>query len=82
MSKSLVALERIKKLSCVWDVDNDEFRDVEEIVPNAVKTIEKELKALEILIKWYQPDIIHDLCCFGASDEEIALVKEILNEHR
>ena len=38
-------------------------------------------KALDILIKWYQPDIIHDLCCFGASDEEIALVKEILNEH-
>ncbi len=47
-----------------------------------VETIEKELKALNILIKWYQPDIIHDLCCFGASDEEIALVKEILNEHR
>lgn len=40
--------------------------------------IEKELKALEILIKWFQPYIIHDLCCFGASDEEIALVKEVL----
>ena len=39
----LKALERIKKLSCVWDADNDDFRDVEEIVPNAVKTIEKEL---------------------------------------
>ena len=43
---------------------------------------EKALKALEILIKWYQPDIIHDLCCFGASDEELALVKEILYGHR
>ena len=47
-----------------------------------VEIIEKELKALDILIKWYQPDIIHDLCCFGASDEEIALMEEILHEHR
>lgn len=54
--KGLQKLERIKKLSCVWDADNDEFKNAVEIVPNAFETIEKELKALnEILIlydKW------------------------------
>lgn len=47
--KGLQKLERIKKLSCAWDVENDEFKDAVEIVPNAFKTIEKELKALEII---------------------------------
>lgn len=54
--KGLQKIERIKKLSCVWDADNDEFKDAVEIVPNAFETIEKELKALnEILVlhdKW------------------------------
>ena len=45
----------------------------------AIPYIIEYLKALEILIKWFQPDIIHDLCCFGASDEEINLLKEILS---
>lgn len=47
--KGLQKLERIKKLSCAWDVENDEFKDAVEIVPNAFETIEKELKALEII---------------------------------
>ena len=50
-----------------------------QICYNDKELVEKELKALGILIKWYQPDIIHDLCCFGASDEEINLIKEVLN---
>ena len=75
--KSLEALEELNTLisfdmSILWGDEQKEWNE----------TIKKELKALEILIKWYQPDIIHDLCCFGASDEEINLLKEIIYECR
>lgn len=74
MSKGLEALK-------VLVMSSTTIFNTKEQIEESVKTIEKELKALEILIKWYKPWIIHDLCCFGADDEEIALVKEILNEH-
>lgn len=74
MSKGLQALQ-------VLVMSSTTIFNTKEQIEESVNTIEKALKALEILIKWYQPDIIHDLCCFGASDEEIALVKEVLYEH-
>lgn len=63
MSKGLESFNRLMGKGC----SNE---DIDYIV--------KDLKALDILIKWYQPYIIHDLCCFGASDEEISLVREVL----
>lgn len=60
--KGLQKLERIKKLSCAWDVENDEFKDAVEILPNAFKTIEKELQALEI-IKNKKTDVGLFICC-------------------
>lgn len=86
--KGLQKIERIKKLSCVWDAENDEFKDAVEIVPNAFKTIEKELKALKI-IKEKEVDIkafndLQDLqdynyyCSPELTQEEYDLLKEVL----
>ena len=78
MSKGLEALERIKKLSCVWDSSNDDYRCAIDIVPYAFKVVEKELKALEI-IKYYYDDAIEDLIEEVAqSKEERELLKEVL----
>lgn len=43
--------------------------------------IEKELKTLAIISRYfYSEHIIHDLYCLGATDEEIALAREVLKE--
>lgn len=88
--KGLQKLERIKKLSCAWDVENDEFKDAVEIVPNAFETIEKELKALEIMKnkevdvhKFLDVQCIehYNLGMIGAwklTAEEYVLLKEVL----
>lgn len=89
--KGLQKLERIKKLSCVWNVDNDEFKDAAEIVPNAFKTIEKELKALQLsiskqvnwkLLIWSSKleeynDNAHNIL-MKLAQEEYDLLKEVL----
>lgn len=49
MSKGLKALDRVKKFSVLLDSEKDIVKDLVEIIPNTLKTIEKELKALEII---------------------------------
>lgn len=89
MSKGLEALEEIKTCKLIDHVKikeglfsnkllSYERRYGKDVFSKQIPIIEKELKALEILIKWYQPYVIHDLCCYGATDEEIDLVREIL----
>ena len=49
MSKGLEALKRVKRFSVLLDSEKDIVKDLVEIIPNTLKTIEKELKALEII---------------------------------
>jgi hypothetical protein len=65
MIKGLEALERIKLVYQCTDMP----------------IIEKELKTLAIISRYfYSEHIIHDLYCLGATDEEIALAREVLKE--
>lgn len=86
--KGLQKLERIKKLSCVWDADNDEFKDAAEIVPNAFKTIEEELKALnEILIlydKWLGNEMseFEFFTLLSEIKDKYGLSKEVLKDEQ
>lgn len=86
--KGLQKLERIKKLSCVWDADNDEFKNAVEIVPNAFETIEKELKALnEILIlydKWLGNEMseFEFFTLLSEIKDKYGLSKEVLKDEQ
>ena len=51
MNKGLEALERVKKFSVLLDSEKDIVKDLVEVIPNTLRTIEKELKALEIIKK-------------------------------
>ena len=65
--KGLKALAKVVRKYFIHNMDKE------------ITAIEKELKALNVIQKYYfGADIIHDLYCLGASDEEIALVKECI----
>jgi len=59
---SLEALERIKRFSFVKDCEKDEVSTIGEFLPNTIKSIEKDLKAFEI-IKEKRVDV-NDLLLF------------------
>ena len=92
MSKGLEALERVKKFSVLLDSEKDIVKDLVEIIPNTLKTIEKELQALEIIknkgvdilaLQHYQNASQYNFSLRGKfsqlTEEEFNLLKDVLN---
>ena len=76
------ALERIKRFSFVKDCEKDEVSTIGEFLPNTIKSIEKDLKALEIIKETDKE--INDYLVGGViilkpkTQEEYDLLKEVL----
>lgn len=85
MIKGLEALKEIAIQSVEAIIEKQEplrTQKINELLETRqFKCIEKELKTLAIISRYfYSEHIIHDLYCLGATDEEIAIAREVLKE--